>query len=75
MRTQINANNAAHKQIIEIFDAIGQVIQRNRLATVEINSPHQEGWYPDPWRQSPFRYHDGNQWTSEVSPGSTSSSS
>lgn len=21
------------------------------------------GWYPDPWREAPSRWHDGTQWT------------
>jgi hypothetical protein len=73
MRTQVNANNAAHKQIVEIFDAIGQVIQQNRSLAAEIQAPRQAGWHPDPWRQGSFRYHDGTHWTSHLDPGSDGS--
>lgn len=24
------------------------------------------GWYPDPWKQSPLRWHDGAEWTGHV---------
>lgn len=26
-------------------------------------APTAPGWYPDPWRQAEWRYHDGHQWT------------
>ncbi len=26
-------------------------------------APTTPGWYPDPWRQAAWRYHDGQQWT------------